>query len=332
MKLRKPILGIVPYVLIVLLVLGAEFIQVPYFPLISVVLFWLSIVYLPFPKKIAARIQQTPLVYLLPIYSFIVYLIIRVINPYNLYRFQVIKDFCQINSQACGNASEWFYTLKIYRLVTLSPQVFFYLGGVMLLIYYHAEIRQWVKKTASGQDIISQFFFLLLFILIINHGAGAFNTIVNGFVKTTYAIDTQRNERFEEHFGGRQSIGFIYSFAEFINKYVHENEILFIPPQSGSFVIEGNAQYIRYFIYPRKTTSAEIIEGTEIPEDADWILITYGLDWHQEHVWPRFTIPSEDIERIYLLDRPTGEVTELENTEYTPSYETEQYGLIKLKE
>jgi hypothetical protein len=171
---------------------------------------------------------------------------------------------------------------------------------------------------------------LSLVVLAVQQSAGMVRALYDASIAVPQQIKTPFEERFVEKTGGPRQLGWIYIFTRFLNQHTPEHAVIFIPPQGYSWEVEGNAGYIRWFIYPRETRSSKTLEDP-IPPDADYVLITNGMSAADVHGWPRIPIPAEKIETIWLINPATHDVTEAASVDYSYQPQIEKWGLIKLR-
>lgn len=251
------------------------------------------------------------------------------VNVYELINEPQIIKFCQVHSKICKEVSGLFSTLKVYRFITLSRHFFVWIliGAVVTGLF--SSIFKARKKIVNGsllKECILHYIFAVGLVYSVS--------IITGYYSTLIDISRQLQTPFADRYvyvqGGNNHYGWMYTFMQFVVRYTPENAVIFIPPKQDSWEMEGNAGYIRWFIYPRETRSALDL-STTIPDDAQYVLISDGIWWSEVHGWPRESIPAESVDRIWYIDRTTLEVTEVinEGYEYTTSWD--QWGLVKLK-
>jgi len=146
---------------------------------------------------------------------------------------------------------------------------------------------------------------------------------------TTY--DYSEKEKFVYKLGGNQELGWIMTFATFINTHTPENAKIFIPPQTSTWPLEGNEAYFRWFIYPREIIQATD-ENQQIPPEAEYVIVAYGTRGTQDaNTWPRISINKQLIDTIREIDRKSLKESILIDTDYIPQINTEKWGLITLR-
>ena len=182
-------------------------------------------------------------------------------------------------------------------------------------------------------DLIRYLFYLSILFFLAPHFQNFYTNIYIGTIKSISAIRKNYDEKMVIALGGNSGTGWIYTYSKFINKYVPENGTIFIPPQKQAWQMEGNRYYFRWYVYPRKIVTNEKEIESPIPPEADYVLISYGAwIWNTtEYVWPRIHIPMEKIDIIYYINRDSLEETEVKNADYTPNFETQDWGIIELK-
>jgi hypothetical protein len=216
-----------------------------------------------------------------------------------------------------------FYSLKIYRFVTLSG--YFLLSLVIYFFLLAKPLSLKLKSLKTWQ------LFLALYIaaILVTHTLMAVGSFYRDTTLALRNINTPFADRFTSKLGGNSYYGWIWPYSKFINKYAPEDSVIMIPPQSVVWKMEGNADYLRWFIYPRKTVGFSA-EGT-IPDNADFALISIGECGEGDCGWPKISIPEDRIKRIILIDRSTEDETIIENSSYEPNNDKYHWGIIELR-
>jgi len=82
-------------------------------------------------------------------------------------------------------------------------------------------------------------------------------------------------------------------------------------------------------MYPRKLI--KINQNENIPNEAEYVLISLGECDEGDCGWPKIDIPAENIEYIALIDRETQEETIITDRAYTLNKDEFKWGIIKLR-
>jgi hypothetical protein len=285
-------------------------------------------------KKIRKKLKPTIIKLLfLFIFLYLINFVINSINIYHLDKFEQVNMFCQANTSICDSIAKNFYRFKIYRFVSLTSYFFFYVIFLLVGMLFSEKVytqtnKIWEKIPKVKLKFAWMFYFLITYLL--------FQQLVSVFSimsrKTVKILDTLRvpfQDRWEPAMGGRFSFGWIDSYSKFITSQVKENEIILIPNQTAPWEMEGNKNYIRWFFYPRRTV--QMLDSKEIPKEANYALITYGVFGHHKEVFPNFIIEKEKISQIILVDQQTLQTTVIDDLDFNPENFVNKWGVIKLK-
>lgn len=145
-------------------------------------------------------------------------------------------------------------------------------------------------------------------------------------------VSASAGEKLKYKMGGDQNQGWVVTYADFIKRHTNENDVIFIPPQTQSWQMEGNKDFFRWFLYPRLLEHSDMVEETP-NVSVDAILIAYGA-WpfsSTDFGWPKFSVSQKDIKEIWLIDRTTLEETKIVDTDYNFEPDKEIWGIILLK-
>lgn len=303
-------------------------------------LFITTFIYLPIglffaflPTALQNKIQKiSQYIFLLFLLATLINLLFKIVNPYELANTPEVESFCYSYLSLCTYTVKLFYLLKLYRFITLSSSFFV---AVLTLFSIPVLLHHFLKKSAyrfKKKDIPFLIVILsCLWILIFNFQV-VLSAMINQTIKASLVWNLPLQERWVIQKGGNQAEGWIYTYAQFIKKHTPEDAIIFIPPQRESWKQEGNAGYLRWFVFPRKLVQRNQLES-EIPQEATHVLIAHGnwIWFADEYTWPRITIPASQISSISLIDRKTLEEETFTTTTYTPFYSEEVWGIIELK-
>lgn len=216
-----------------------------------------------------------------------------------------------------------FYNLKIYRFITLSG--YFLLSLLLYVCLLAKPIKLKLKSVKLWQILLAFYAVVVLF----TYSLLALGYFYRDTTLTLRNINTPFADRFTSRLGGNSYYGWIWPYTKFINKYTPENSVIMIPPQSVVWKMEGNPDYLRWFIYPRKMVG--ISAENTIPEEADFVLISIGECGEGDCGWPKINILEDEIKRIILIDRGTEDETIVENSSYEPNNDRYQWGIIELR-
>lgn len=232
-----------------------------------------------------------------------------------------------INIYTIATLPPLFYTLKLYRFISLSPLCLIQVLSVSSLVFL-GTFRT-LKLKEFRKDIFSTVAVCILSLFIGKQLQSAVAKAYTDTVQVSVNLDTQFDERFTYRSGGSQYYGWIWPYTQFLIRHIPEDSIIAIPPQSNVWKMEGNSVYIRWFLYPRKT----VWQNTDgsIPDSADFVLITIGECSEGACGWPKVFIPKDKIEYISLINRENQEETNLYNIDYSMNIDLYKWGVIKLK-
>jgi hypothetical protein len=272
-------------------------------------------------------------IFLLVIFLYLVNFLSNLINVYHLYRFSNINNFCQNSPNTCQLVVENFYKFKIYRFVSLTSYFFFYVIFLLIGLLFSEKIsnqinKVWKKIPKIKLKYVWPFYFLMTY-LIFQQLISVFSIMSKKTVKILATLNVPFEERWEPIMGGRFSFGWIATYSKFINSEVEEDSTILIPNQVAPWEMEGNPYYIRWFLYPRKTV--QMLDSIEIPKEAEYILISYGIFGYHKNVFPNFSINKDKIKKIILVNQETLEISFIENQDFHPDDFVNKWGIIKLK-
>lgn len=259
-------------------------------------------------------------------------------NVYHLDKYQSVTNFCQSKPSICLLANQYFYKLKLYRFVSLTGYFFLTLillfsGLLVSSPIYKLINRIWQQNFTTSTPKISfryiWLFYILLFLLFFQQLNFILAIASNKTVKIISTLPLPFEERWEVVMGGRDSFGFIKTLADFIKTQVPPGAILLIPNRDSPWSMEGNPEYIRWFLYPIKIT--QMLESNDIPSEVEYIMISYGVFDIHKNVFPNFPIGKEKIAKIILIDKETLEIQEIIGEDFIPENYQNKWGVIKLK-
>lgn len=259
--------------------------------------------------------------------AFLLNIVLNMVNVYSLGENQAIQSFCAANSQICIFIETAFYKLKLFRFITLSPYFFIF----PLLIPLAAKMRTILPKEIKNYHASQKLFLVIIFILVFSNLAHSFYSVYLTVIQG-YQV---RNENFYDRFtfkqGGASYYGWIRVFSNFIIAHTEPDAGILVPPQSEEYIMEGNTNYFRWFLYPRPLYHLEKLEVGIYSAKIQYVILSGGECESKLCVWPDFEIPTDRIEQILLINRENQNITQFDNTGYTPDEYQNQWGIIKLK-
>jgi hypothetical protein len=221
-----------------------------------------------------------------------------------------------------------FYQLKLHRIVSLSANFLVQLitlvvGLQMVLQFNKSDFK--LKKLAWYQALIAGY----LFIVLVIQSQQAVAVVYRDALQAAVNTNTSFENRIAYRLGGSVYYGWIWPYTQFIIRHTEPDSVIAIPPQSVVWKMEGNSDYLRWYIYPRKTVKQ--LTDYSIPANADYALIAIGECNVDDCGWPKTAISKEKIEYIALLDRETQKETIITNTDYVLDPKIFTWGIIKFR-
>lgn len=259
--------------------------------------------------------------------AFLLNIGLNLINVYSLGQNQLISSFCAVQTTWCKTAVEYFYTLKLFRFITLSSYFFLF----PLFIPFGVKLGRLFPKEIKKYHRVQKVFLAIILILVATNLAQSVQTM---YLSMIHSVQV-RNENFYDRFifkqGGISYYGWIRVYSNFILAETNQTAGILVPPQSLEYIMEGNTNYFRWFLYPRPLYHLEQLENGIESNQVNFVILSAGeCDSHQ-CVWPNFEIPAKRIEYIATIDRETQQVTKLKNVGYTPAKYQNKWGIMKLK-
>lgn len=261
----------------------------------------------------------------------VIHTLLNIFNIYDLVKSPRIIEICLTYDAICTISSTYFYKLKLFRFITLSPD--FFISLVYLIVGFIFIRPTFIKvkpSTLIKMPTINKIFILILGAHLVLNSLDFISEAYKNLTSSLSAAKHPYDDRYIYKMGGNLSMGWIYTYSKFLRENIPANATIAIPPQTESWRMEGNLWYMRFFLYPRALIAAESIEAT--PNDkAEYVLISHGA-WigEKDHVWPKVTIPADQIEKIIHIDREHLN-TEIMAKDYIPNYQDETWGFIELK-
>ncbi len=184
-------------------------------------------------------------------------------------------------------------------------------------------IKTEIKK---GKDQLAiNFVYILIFIFILQNSIVTTENIGENFshiISNPFAsFEQKRRWKITET-----------NFYEFINQSTPENASIMVPPQTSPWLTEGNAGFIRYFLYPRNVIPGKLINNDYT--QVDYVLIAKG-SWpannDNDYGWPKDIVPADDIiffdmsnNNIEHLNQVYFDLNDQDNYKY-------RWGIIKVR-
>ena len=256
---------------------------------------------------------------------FLTNIILNIINVYNLDKYNFVNIFCNSNSNICEAITSLFYKLKIFRFITLSS--YFFTIPILILFFY--ELNFDFKKKDKKRNLLKKFFFIILSIIIFSNLLICFQRIYLSVIQTFQLVDESYYDRFTFKKGGVSYYGWIRVFSNFVIEQTSEDINILVPPQSDTYKMEGNINYFRWFMYPRKLYHLDDLTSHNAIK-IDYIIISAGECDDRQCVWPNYAINQKEINRILLINRETQKITIKTNIDYLPENFYQKWGLIEL--
>jgi len=262
----------------------------------------------------------------------------NLINIYHLDKFEQVNNFCFNKPKVCESITINFYKFKIYRFVSLTSYFFYYVIFFLIGMIFSEKIsykvnKNWKKipkvKIPKVKLKYAWLFYFLMTYLLFQQLVLVFSIMSKKTVKMFSALSVPYEERWEAGMGGRYSFGWMATYGDFVNSHTEEKSTILIPEQTAPWEMEGNPFYVRWFFYPRRTIQMK--GSKEIPEKAQYVLITNGVFGYQKSIFPNFPISKEKIKKIILVDRATLENIVISSQDYYPEDFENKWGIIELK-
>jgi hypothetical protein len=254
------------------------------------------------------------------------------LNIYDLAQTSFVVFLCRPFSKVCSTAGELFFKFKFFRFITLSPVFFVELillfGGIWMITRdtvvckkLRASLHADLLKTCIYAGVA---FLLLQQILLVSDG------LVSLSLMTWKSRSLSFADRFVPLTYGIQNQGWIWPYTRFLIAHVPQNATIFIPPQRETWAQEGNADYLRWFIYPRKTLSSTDPTAA-LPREVDFVIVSNGGWSGGEAGWPKIHIPESEIAQVFLKNRQTFEEKRVDARTYYKNITPDWWGVIELK-
>lgn len=218
----------------------------------------------------------------------------------------------------------WFYTLKLFRLITLSG--LFWTQLILLLLGMTLSLSARKQHLCYSLPVLVVLALLLIPVYVQLQKALAFS--YSQVIQMSLNVRVPFSDRFTYKQGGTTYYGWIWPYSLFLIKHTPSDAVLVIPPQNNIWKMEGNNDYFRWFMYPRKLVS---LQDGQIPEQATHLLIALGECNISECGWPKITIPKERIAKIILIDRETQEEVTITDMPYRLDTDKFKWGIIELQ-
>lgn len=283
--------------------------------------------------KITRQNKLLKIVHIFILLIFICYAGFNVINVYSLSTNATILAICSRFAFFCNSIVSVFYTLKIYRFITLPPKFFIYLEFLFLSLLIVQNKKEIVRKFVIS-SLKKPIIFIASALVIITLSTQLLNTtekIYEMSIRTWNNKNLSFLDRFVPYEFGIEHHGWIWEYGKFVSKHVPALSTIFIPPQNDIWAQEGNKYYFRWFVYPRTLVQSEDAFA-KIPNEAEYIIISRG-GWNAGQAgWPKKAIHPECIATAYLIDRYTLNERRIYPEEVSTGIKSTEWGIIELKD
>ncbi len=217
-----------------------------------------------------------------------------------------------------------FTLFRLYRFFTFSVTYFVKMCFLFFGLFVISNNKKVVYSNIFFLFCLS---FMYLFLSQINYVT---ERIYDLSARTWQAQHVAFFDRFTPFDGGVENEGWIWPYTRFLDAHVPENAELFIPPQSDTWPLEGNPFYLRWFIFPRRTTGSSDPRAP-IPAHVKYIIVSRG-GWNGgESGWPKIFIPPESILQVNLINRTTLRERTLTGEAYYKEVQPTEWGVMELK-
>lgn len=222
----------------------------------------------------------------------------------------------------------FFYTFKIYRIVSLSATSIVTLS--LLAVSTVAILTSQIPRISLKPWCWYQLGLLLYgAVLVLAHSQRALALVYKDTFQVMVNTNAAYADRHTYRLGGISYYGWIWPYTQFIIRNTPPTATVAIPPQELPWKMEGNLDYLRWYLHPRKLVK-QLPDGT-FPPTTEYILITLGDCGEGDCGWPKVPIKKENITSIVLIDRETEVETILTDIEYVPDTTRFKWGIIQLK-
>ena len=227
----------------------------------------------------------------------------------------------------------WINTFKIYRFLSVSGFFWIYWSTwFAATIFLAPTLKPYYpnRKTFQLSNLLTH---LLIYIGLVS-GLVGFAQQYRDSLLAVVNLRTDFADRVAFRFGGNTYYGWIQPYTQFITQLTPKDSRILIPPQSNVWKMEGNADFVRYFLYPRQLVIFPNLFWTDfsqVPVRTQYILVAEGECGEGDCGWPKFFIPQSQILRSWEIKRPSGEITELPVMDFEPELWHHRWGLIELK-
>lgn len=203
--------------------------------------------------------------------------------------------------------------------------------AILQLLSHSKFLMKYLQEIIESKAVVHMAFFIAVLSFVLPQSQTISTWMYQASIRVARSFNYTWEERLIYLSGGEQNAGWIVLYTKFINTYVADDGVIFIPPQKESWQMEGNEYYMRWFIYPRRTVQSQDISA-EIPNEATYVLIDNGA-WPgmKEYGWPRHYIAKEKIEFMAFIDKNTHEEVTVRDQDYDPKTMSYKWGVIKLK-
>jgi len=227
------------------------------------------------------------------------------------------------------------YVFSTFHIIPGNTKKLVFLSTALLILYialfvYKKPIKYFHQKI-NVLFLVKTAFFSLLFMFVFFGLLDTTQQIAEGLSITTKLLNIPFEQRKEDLSGGG-AVSWGFKFSNFIKNNSEENSVIFIPPPIDSWQLTGNRHYMLGLLYPRVLIQDKENLFADIPQNANYVFISYG-EWNGiDKGWPKIHISKNKIEKIILIDRYTSEIQVITDADYNVDSRQEIWGLIKLKD
>lgn len=168
-------------------------------------------------------------------------------------------------------------------------------NSILYLSFINRELILRLVKTSRGK-LSNENIKILKFIIVSSVFYYLISNLpqtINRLSENTTYIALNANQTYEDKV--RYRWPFIYDYMMFVKNNTEENSVIAVPPMVRPWLTEGNADMVRYFLYPRKIVTGEI---NTFPKEADYLFLAKGswpLDENSSYGWPKISITVKNI-------------------------------------
>ena len=226
------------------------------------------------------------------------------------------------------------YVFSTFHIIPNNTKKLILMSTSLLIL--HVALRVYKKPIKFFHQSIDVLFLMktvflsLLFVFTFSGCLDTTEKIIGNVSATTKLLNIPFEQR-RESLGGGGAISWGFKFSDFIKNNSEKDSIIHIPPPIDSWKLTGNRHYMLGLLYPRVLIQDKENLSADIPQNANYVFISYG-EWNGvDKGWPKIHIPKNKIEKIILIDRYTSEIQVITDADYSVDSYQETWGIIKLK-